>query len=186
MDEPTILAISGSLRSGSFNTGLLRAAQKLNPGGMRIQEFEGLGDIPLYNADLDLDQPPAAVARLRAAVLAAGGLLILTPEHNYSIPAALKNALDWCSTPVPGSVLDGKPVAIAGASPTAMGTARAQLALRQVFLWTNCDVVVKPEVAVFRCDERFDADGVLVDERTAALLRDLLRALAHKIDSRGP
>jgi chromate reductase len=184
MDELKILAISGSLRAGSYNTALLRAAQKINPGGMAIEAFDGLGDIPLYNSDLDTDLPPQPVVELRRRVVAADGLLILTPEHNYSIPAALKNALDWCSTPLQGWALDAKPVAIAGASLTAMGTARAQLALRQVFLWTNCDVVVKPEVAVFRCFERFDDNGVLTDEGTASLLRDLLVALATKIRSR--
>ncbi|WP_367129038.1 NADPH-dependent FMN reductase [Saccharothrix sp. HUAS TT1] len=181
--ELKILALSGSLRAGSYNTALVHAARKVNPGGMAIELYEGLGDLPLYNADLDTDEPPAAVADLRDRITAADGLLIATPEHNYSIPAALKNALDWASTPLPRWALQGKPVAIAGASPTAMGTARAQLALRQVFLWTDCDVVVKPEVAVFRCHERFE-DGVLTDEVSAALLRDLLLALERKIRNR--
>jgi chromate reductase len=184
VDELRILAISGSLRTGSHNTALVRAAQKLNPGGMSIELYEGLGNLPLYNADLDTGQPPEAVADLRRRIIEADGLLICTPEHNYSIPAALKNAMDWASTPMPNWALLHKPIAIAGASPTAMGTVRAQLALRQVFLWTDCDVVVKPEVAVFRSFERFDAEGNLTDETTAGLLRDLLIALADKIRTR--
>ncbi|CAM5480604.1 hypothetical protein SAVIM338S_03277 [Streptomyces avidinii] len=184
MSELKILAISGSLRAGSHNTALLRAARKHQPAGLDIEIYEGLREIPPYDRDLDNPQDrPAAVADLRRRVNGADGLLIATPEFNYSVPGTLKNAIDWASTDwtkEEGLPLHRKPVAILGAAPTNFGTVRAQLALRQVFLWTDSDVVVKPEVQVFRSHERFDESGNLTDEATIALLRDLLGALKTK------
>ncbi|MFF5975453.1 NADPH-dependent FMN reductase [Streptomyces sp. NPDC012769] len=182
-----ILAISGSLRAASHNTQLLRAALKFNPGGQDIEIYEDLRAIPPY--DLDLDTPelrPAAVTELRRRVQEADGLLIATPEFNYSIPGVLKNALDWLSTDwtrTEGLPLHRKPIAVLGASPANFGTVRAQLALRQIFVWTDSDVVVKPEVHVFRSHERFDADGNLTDEITIELLQQLLSALQSKIEA---
>ncbi len=188
MTASKILAISGSLRADSHNTRLLQAAQKFNPGGQEIEIYEGLRDIPPY--DLDLDTPelrPAVVQDLRRRVAEADGLLIATPEFNYSIPGVLKNAIDWVSTDwtrTEGLPLHRKPTAILGAAPTNFGTVRAQLALRQVFVWTETDVVVKPEVIVFRAHERFDEEGNLTDETTIGLLQGLLTALQEKIDAK--
>ncbi|MGK5640917.1 NADPH-dependent FMN reductase [Streptomyces sp. URMC 126] len=187
--RPTrILAVSGSLRAGSHNTLLLRAAQKFNPGGQEIEIYEHLREIPPYDRDVDTPElRPAVVTELRRLVREADGLLIATPEYNYSIPGVLKNALDWLSTDwtkTEGLPLHRKPVAILGAAPTNFGTVRAQLALRQVFVWTDSDVVVKPEVQVFRSHERFDADGTLHDEMTIELLQGLLSALQAKIDAK--
>ncbi|MFF2950295.1 NADPH-dependent FMN reductase [Kitasatospora sp. NPDC057965] len=188
MTASKIFAISGSLRADSHNTRLLRAAQKFNPGGQEIEIYEGLRDIPPY--DLDLDTPelrPAVVQDLRRRVQEADGLLIATPEFNYSIPGVLKNALDWLSTDwtrSEGLPLHRKPAAILGAAPTNFGTVRAQLALRQVFVWTDTDVVVKPEVIVFRAHERFDGNGNLTDTTTIELLQGLLVALQEKIDAK--
>ncbi|MGW6389585.1 NADPH-dependent FMN reductase [Streptomyces sp. NPDC055103] len=181
----TVLAISGSIRAASHNTRLLHAARKFNTG-QEIEIYEGLRDIPPY--DQDLDNPelrPAVVNDLRRRVLEADGLLIATPEFNYSVPGVLKNALDWLST---GSATEAvpllrKPTAILGAAPTNFGTVRAQLALRQVFVWTDTDVVVKPEVQVFRSHERFDAEGNLTDEATIELVQGLLTSLQVKIDA---
>ncbi|MFC9704117.1 NADPH-dependent FMN reductase [Streptomyces sp. NPDC056943] len=182
----TILAISGSLRADSHNTQLLRAAQKFNTG-QNIEIYEGLREIPPYDQDLDTPElRPAAVNELRRRVLEADGLLIATPEFNYSIPGVLKNALDWLSTDwtrTEGLPLNRKPTAILGAAPTNFGTVRAQLALRQVFVWTDSDVVVKPEIHVFRSHERFDAEGNLTDEVTIELLQLLLNNLQSKVDA---
>ncbi|KQX10698.1 FMN reductase [Streptomyces sp. Root431] len=182
----TILAISGSLRADSHNTQLLRAAQKFNTG-QDIEIYEGLREIPPYDQDLDTPElRPAAVNELRRRVLEADGLLIATPEFNYSIPGVLKNALDWLSTDwtrTEGLPLNRKPTAILGAAPTNFGTVRAQLALRQVFVWTDSDVVVKPEIHVFRSHERFDAEGNLTDEVTIELLQLLLNNLQSKVDA---
>lgn len=187
MNGSKILAISGSLRADSHNTALLRAAQKFTTG-LDIEIYDGLREIPAYDQDLDNpDDRPAAVTALRERINAADGLLIATPEFNYSIPGALKNALDWASTDwtrTEGLPLLRKPIAIMGASPTQFGSVRAQLALRQVFIWTESDLVIKPEVIAFRSHERFDGEGNLVDETTIELLRDLLRALAAKFDHR--
>ncbi|MCX5392291.1 NADPH-dependent FMN reductase [Streptomyces sp. NBC_00094] len=186
MTTSTLLAISGSLRTDSHNTQLLRAAQKFNTG-QEIEIYEGLREIPPYDQDLDTPElRPAAVAELRRRVMEADGLLIATPEFNYSIPGVLKNALDWLSTDwtrTEGLPLNRKPTAILGAAPTNFGTVRAQLALRQVFVWTDSDVVVKPEVQVFRSHERFDAEGNLTDEVTIELLQGLLTSLQSKIDA---
>ncbi|RSN56111.1 FMN reductase [Amycolatopsis sp. WAC 04182] len=181
MTELKILAISGSLRDGSYNTALLHAARKRNPGGMTIELYRGLGDLPLYRQDLDTASPPEPVADLRRRVAEADGLLIATPEHNASLPAALKNAIDWASTPAAESPLPGKPIAIVGASPGAFGSVRAQQALRQILASIGADVVVKPEVTVFRSHERFDGEGTLTDDFTASLLAELLAALAGTI-----
>ncbi|MFG2003916.1 NADPH-dependent FMN reductase [Spirillospora sp. NPDC048911] len=180
-----ILGISRSLRADSYNTALLRAAQKVAPTGLPVEIYTRLRDIPPY--DLDLDYPgrrPPVVQELRERITAATGLLIATPEYNYSIPGVLKNALDWVSTDwtrAEGLPLLRKPVAIIGAAPTTFGSVRAQLALRQVFLWTDSDVVVKPELIVFRAHERFDESGDLVDESTVDRLRNVLDALVLKI-----
>ncbi|MFF8836315.1 NADPH-dependent FMN reductase [Streptomyces sp. NPDC015130] len=184
-----VLAISGSVRADSHNTRLLRAAQKFSPG-QDIEIYEGLRDIPPYDQDLDTPElRPAVVDDLRRRVTEADGLLIATPEFNYSVPGVLKNALDWLSTDwtrTEGLPMHRKPTAILGAAPTNFGTVRAQLALRQIFVWTDNDVVVKPEVHVFRSHERFDAEGNLTDEVTIELLQLLLANLQSKIDAPKP
>ena len=124
-DALRVLGVSGSLRRGSFNTAALRTAQELAPEGMTI-EIADISEIPPYNDDVRQEQGyPPPVERLRAEIAAADALLFVTPEYNYSVPGVLKNAIDWASRP-PNQPLDGKPVAIMGASPSLLGTARAQ------------------------------------------------------------
>ncbi|GCD88103.1 NADPH-dependent FMN reductase [Nocardioides sp. LS1] len=176
-----VLGISGSLRQESFNTRLLHASGALAPLGMNIDVYEDLAHIPPYNSDNDGENAPQAVENFRAQVRDADALLIATPEYNYSIPGVLKNAIDWLSTGDGGQLLAGKPIAVMGAAPTAFGSVRAQLALRQVFVWTDSKPVVKPEVIVFNAHERFDGDK-LVDEGTQDLVRRLLQSLAAKVD----
>jgi len=176
-----ILGISGSLRAASYNTALLRAAVSLAPEGMTIEVYDRLRDIPPYDQDLDTGSLPEPVADLRRRIVAADGLLIATPEYNYGVPGVLKNAIDWASRPAGRSSLTRKPTAVMGAAPGAFGSVRAQLSLRQSFLWTDSDVVTKPEVMVFQAAGRFDADANLVDEGARELVRGLLVALAGKI-----
>jgi chromate reductase, NAD(P)H dehydrogenase (quinone) len=173
-----ILGISGSLRAGSYNSALLRAARKVAPAGMDIDIYDQLRAIPPFDADLDTETPPAPVVDLRARVRAADGLLIATPEYNYGPPGVLKNAIDWASRPLATSPLKRKPIAITGAAPGAFGSVRAQLSLRQSFLWTDSAVVGKPELMVFQAGQRFDSDGNLVDAQTRDMLAALLEALA--------
>ncbi|MGN9808908.1 NADPH-dependent FMN reductase [Micromonospora sp. BQ11] len=185
MSTFSILAISGSLRDASFNTALIRAAQRLTPDSLTIERYDNLGAIPAFNQDIEAE-PPASVVDLRQKIAAADGLLIATPEYNYGVPGVLKNALDWASRPsfpVTSwvSPLAHKPVAIMGAAPTGMGTVRAQLQLRQLFLWTDSAVLSKPEIIVTNAHEKLTVDGEIKDETTETLLRGLLDALANRI-----
>jgi chromate reductase, NAD(P)H dehydrogenase (quinone) len=173
-----VLGIAGSLRKASYNRALLRAAVELAPGGMTIEVFEGLGALPPYDGDVEAAGDPQPVVALKRAVAAADALLVATPEYNYSVPGVLKNAVDWASRPPGASVLNRKPAAIMGASPAGTGTARAQLALRQSFLFTETLVLPKPELYVGRAQERIDAAGRVTDESTRKLIRQLLDALA--------
>ncbi|MFG3686518.1 NADPH-dependent FMN reductase [Micromonospora sp. NPDC047740] len=185
MSEFSVLALSGSLREASFNSALIRAAQRLAPAGMTIERYRDLGAVPPFNEDVE-PAPPAAVMDLRERIAAADALLIATPEYNYGVPGVLKNALDWASRPSFPitswvSPLAHKPIAIVGAAPTGMGTVRAQLQLRQLFLWTDSAVVTKPEIIVTNAHEKLGQDGTVKDETTETLLRTLLDALATKI-----
>ena len=176
-----ILALSGGLRAASTNTALLRAARQLAPAGVEIEIYDGVRDLPYFDQDLEGDVP-ATVAELRGKIAEADGVLIASPEYNYSIPGALKNALDWASRPYGQSVLTGKPIALMGASGSAFGTVRAQNHLRDVFHWLDSKVVTKPEVHVGANYERFDAAGDLVDENSRNLVAGLVAALVVLID----
>lgn len=173
-----ILGISGSLRSSSYNSALLRAATELAPEGVHIEIFRGLGDLPPYNDDERLLGEPASVTRIKQAIVAADAILIVTPEYNNSVPGVLQNAIDWISRPPAESPLRGKPAGIAGVATGNFGTVRAQSALRQVLASTATLPMVRPELAVFQAASRFDADGNLTDETTRELLRNYLAALA--------
>jgi chromate reductase, NAD(P)H dehydrogenase (quinone) len=170
-----VLGIAGSLRAGSYNRALLRAAATLLPEGMMLETAE-IGDIPLYDADLEAKGIPEVVKQLKMKMAAADAVLIATPEYNYSIPGVLKNAIDWVSR-APDPPLTGKPAAIMGASMGMMGTVRSQLHLRQVCVFLNVLLMNKPEVLVARAQEKFGADGTLTDEPTREAVRKLLVAL---------
>jgi len=173
----TVCGIAGSLRQGSYNRALLRAAVELAPAGMRIDTFERLAELPHYNADVEAAGTPEPVQALREAINRADALLLASPEYNYSIPGVLKNALDWASRPPQTSVLRHKPVAIMGASSGHFGTARGQMALRQVFVFTESHCLLRPEVLVFNAAERFDEQGRLTDQATRRIIAELLQAL---------
>ena len=186
-----ILGFAGSLRQGSYNRALLRAAQELSPKGMIIDTFD-LAPIPVYNADVEAQGDPEPVAAFKRAISQADGVLIATPEYNHGVPGVTKNAIDWASRPPRGAVLNGKPVGVFGASPGITGTARGQSQLRQAFEFTNSYAMPQPELLVFRAHEKFDAQGRLTDEPTRGLLRQFLEAFAAWVTrlkepaSRGP
>jgi len=171
-----VLGISGSLRKGSYNTALLNAASELLPEGMTLEKFD-LSPIPLYSEDMRALGYPRSVQEFRERIAAAEALLISSLEYNHSISGVLKNAVDWVSRP-PDPPLDGKPVAIMGASTGNFGTVRAQMHLRQICVFCNMFPLNKPEVLVMRAQEKFDSRGQLVDETTRGFVRDLLMALA--------
>jgi len=170
-----VLGISGSLRAGSFNTALLRAAAELLPPAMTLSVAD-ISAVPLYNGDIEKEGFPAPVEELRRRVAEADAILIATPEYNFSIPGPLKNVIDWISRP-PSQPFAGKPAAIMGASPGAFGTGRSQMHLRQVFVGLDVHLVNKPEVLVSRAHEKIDAGGRLTDEPTRKVVRDLLVSL---------
>jgi len=175
--DRTVVGIAGSLRRESLNRALLRAAAALAPAGLEIVEHD-LIDIPLFNQDVEERGDPPAVTDLKRAVAAADGVLIATPEYQHGVPGVLKNALDWLSRPPRGSVLQGKPVAIMGASPGMTGTARAQAQLRQALVYNGCPVLPPPEVLVARAHEAFDDGGALADEATRGFVAGALERFA--------
>jgi chromate reductase, NAD(P)H dehydrogenase (quinone) len=168
-----IVAFAGSLRRGSFNRALLRAAQELTPPGMTVEEIE-IGGLPFYSSDVEAEGDPPSVVAFKTSLAQADGVLIVTPEHNHGIPGVLTNAIDWASR-LPGRApLSGKPVAVIGASPGQIGTARAQLHLRQLLWHIRSRVLPPPELLVAMAHQRFDADLRLTHESTRNLLGDLL------------
>jgi chromate reductase len=167
-----ILAISGSLRVGSFNTKLLRAAAELMPDA-ELTIWDGLRSVPPFDEDDEREPAPAAVRELREAVADADVVLIATPEYNSSLPGQLKNALDWASRPYATNVLHGKPVAVIAASPSRGGAASAHADARRILARIGAQVSDR-EVTVSAVHERFDADGRLTDQSLRRDLVDLL------------
>lgn len=172
-----ILGIAGSLRRESYNRAALRAATQLLPEGATIDVFE-LDGITGFNQDEE-QNPPAKVVEFKRRIREADAILFVTPEYNYSIPGVLKNAIDWASRPYGDSAWNGKPAAIMGASVGAIGTARAQYHLRQMFVFLNMFPVNQPEVMIGNASERFDAEGNLTDDTTKKLIRQLLQNLVE-------
>jgi len=174
-DDIRVLGLAGSLRQGSLNRALLRAARELAPEGLTVEVFDLL-PVPLYNGDVEAAGDPEGVAALKAAIRAADGVLFATPEYNHGVPAVTKNAVDWASRPPKDAALSRKPVGIIGASPGQTGTARGQSQLRQAFEFTNSICMPQPELLVFKAHEKFDPEGRLIDEATRTYLVRYLEA----------
>jgi chromate reductase, NAD(P)H dehydrogenase (quinone) len=183
-DTFSILGIPGSLRKGSLNRGLLRAAQDLAPDGVEISIYD-ISDIPLYNGDIEAQGVPQPVVDFAEAIRAADAILIACPEYNYSIPGVLKNAIDWASRPSVRNPWRHKPIALMGASGGQFGTLRSQLALRQVFgSMIEAYVMLKPELYVNQAASKFDSDANLIDEDTRERLATHIESLvawAHRL-----
>jgi chromate reductase len=176
MSEPIrILGICGSLRQASYNSAALRAAASLAPPGVSL-EIAGLAGLTLYSADEQAQGIPAAVLRLGEQIRGADAVLFATPEYNYSISGVLKNAIDWVSR-LPDQPFAGKPCA----SPSMLGTARAQYHLRQIGVYLDMRFINKPEVMIASAHERFDAQGQLVHAPTAELLGKLVTSLRDAV-----
>jgi chromate reductase len=176
-DTVRILGIAGSLRRQSYNRAALRAATELLPANATL-EIADIDGLPGFNQD-DEQNPPAKVTELKKQIRAADAILFVTPEYNYSIPGVLKNAIDWCSRPYGDSAWTAKPVAVMGASPGTLGTARAQYHLRQCFIFLNMHAVNQPEVMIANAADRFDANGNLTHEPTREMIRKLLVSLVN-------
>lgn len=188
MNDPTrmlrILSISGSLRAASHNTRLLRTLPGLSPEGLTFTMFDGLGDVPPYNADHDVDPAPAGVRALREAIAAADGLVIATPEFNHSVPGVLKNALDWASRPM-GGILTGKCVVTLVATPGRASGSLCLADLGRMLRDLGNFVVAGPQVVLHEVHTKLanDEGGVptLQDPVARALIAMQLRALAQAI-----
>ena len=175
-----ILGIAGSLRRGSHNRRLLRAAGHALPPGAELEEWEGLGGLPVFDEDLE-DSPPEPVRELLAAIEAADALLIATPEYNASLPGGLKNALDWASRPFPDNVLRDKPSAVLGASTGLFGAVWAQAEVRKALKASGAHVL-DSELPVGLADTAF-AGGTLADPELAERLADLVGDLVREVRS---
>jgi chromate reductase len=178
-DKVKILGFAGSLRKRSFNKMLLRAAVEVAPDEVELEVFD-LEGIPPFNQDLE-SSPHEKVKAFKEKVKAADGVLIVTPEYNYSVPGVLKNALDAASRPYGTSPFEGKPVAIMGASIGMLGTARAQYHLRQTMVFFNAFPLNRPEIMVPFAEKKFDETGKLIDEMTREKVKELLVELVKWI-----
>jgi len=175
-DTLDVLALSGSLRKGSFNTALLRTAQEEAPAGMAIEIYD-YSDIPLYNGDVEAAAYPAAATRLKERIKKADAILLAVPEYNYSFSGVLKNAIDWASRPYGTSAWAGKPVAMVSTG-GGLGASRAQYQLRQVLNSQGMFVLHAPEVFVANAATKFDASGRLTDDVARGLIKQALAGLA--------
>ena len=186
MGPPTpvrVLGIAGSLRAGSFNRALLRAAQEEAPQGMQIELYD-IAPIPFYNADVEAQGDPEPVAAFKAAIRAADALLIATPEYNHGVPGVLKNALDWASRPHRASALDCKPVALLGATAGRGSTFQAQAQVREALVYAGSSTLAQPELSLSRAGAAFAFDDTLqsvrlTDADTRNGLHELLDAFAQ-------
>lgn len=174
--EIKLVGISGSLRKKSFNSAALRAAHSLLPQGVSMELLDIAG-FPLYNDDVREQGYPDAVQYFRQKIAEADGVLIVTPEYNYSVPGVLKNAIDWASRP-PKQPFDGKTIALMSASQGAFGGLRAQYHLRQMFVFLDGRVLNRPEVMISAAQTKFDDELRLKDEPTREIVGKLVAALA--------
>jgi len=175
-----ILAISGSLRAASNNTGLLRALREEAPAGIEVELWDGLATIPPYDADDDVVPGPPDVEALRELVREVDAVFFATPEYNSSVPGALKNALDWASRPLATNSFRNKPVAVISSSAGAFGGVWAAAELRKV-LGAMGARVTEAELSVGHAAEKFDEAGQLVDEDIRQGLRDALATLVAEV-----
>lgn len=182
----SIVGISGSLRRGSFNAGLISAASEALPENVSLR-IESIADIPLYNGDVESDSGiPAPVARLKDAIAEADALLISTPEYNHSMPGVLKNAIDWLSRPPDdrARVFENRPVAIMGAAPGRFGTLLSQTAWLPV-LHSLGTRTWNGRMLVSGARKLFDDEGRLNDEETRQRLQKFIADFVRFIESSG-
>lgn len=173
-----ILSFAGSLRAGSYNRALLRAAREEVSPDLEILLYD-IAPIPFYNADVEAHGDPEPVAAFKAEIRAADAVLIATPEYNHGVPGVLKNSLDWASRPHRSSPLDCKPVAIMGATAGRGSTFQAQAQIRSALVYSGSCTLAQPEFSLSQATAAFDDSGRLVDEDTRIALRELLAAFAQ-------
>jgi len=179
IDKPLhFVVLVGSLRRGSFNAAIARALPALAPSDVAILPLGSIGEFPLYDQDVQAQGFPSAVVAMGEAIAKADGVIIVTPEYNYSVPGVLKNAIDWLSR-LPTKPFAGKPVAIQSASPGLFGGVRAQLHLRQSLVFLDARAFGTPEVIVGQAKAKFDEKtGELTDKTTREFIALQLQAFA--------
>jgi chromate reductase len=176
-DPIQVVGFAGSLRLGSYNLALLRAAASVAPKGLTVHTLD-VSEVPVFNVDLERD-PPTAVSDFLDAIRSADGVLIATPEYNAGPSGVTKNLIDWASRPSGHAVLARKPVAIMGATRGSWGTVRAQAQLRQTLSYIGAYDMKKPEVLVPRAAAKFDEDGALIDDDVRERLRIFMETFAR-------
>ncbi len=164
-DAIRIAVLLGSLRKGSYNAAIVRALPALAPEGMSFETVQGMGDLPIYNGDIEAEGMPQLVSEMAQRIRAADGVMIVTPEYNHSVPGGLKNMLDWLSR-LKDQPFARKPTAIQSASQGAVGGARAQQDLRHVLAFLDTHTLNKPEVIIGRVQDKVNAQNELSDEQT--------------------
>jgi chromate reductase len=181
-----VLTICGSLRKGSYNAMVQRALPSLAPEGMVLKHAPSFDRFPIYNADLQTSSGfPEPVTVLADAIAVADGVIIVTPEYNFSIPGGLKNAIDWVSR-LQNQPFAGKPIALQSASPGPVGGARVQYDLRKTMVFLDAFVLNKPEIFIGNCASKLDeTTGELKDETTRNFIRQQLAAFAKFIEHVG-
>jgi chromate reductase len=186
MDRPmNVCVLVGSLRKASFNRMLASALISLAPSSMKLDLVE-VGQLPLYNEDLETAAPPAPWTAFRQRVKAADAVLFVTPEYNRSVPAALKNALDVGSRPYGSSVWDRKPGAVVSGSPGAIGGFGANHHLRQSLVFLNVPTLQQPEAYLSHVDKLFDENGKLASDGTRKFLQAFMLAFANWVETTKP
>jgi chromate reductase, NAD(P)H dehydrogenase (quinone) len=175
----TLIGLCGSLRSGSLNRAALSAATAVLPSkvSLKVHDFR---DIPVFDADEQARAMPNRVVAIGDAIRAADGVVIASPEYNFSIPGGLKNLIDWLSR-LPAQPFKHKPVAIMGAAAGPLGTARMQYDLRRVLHCLEAQVLLKPEIFIGQAAGKFDSNGVLIDEPTRQFLKQQMAAFHAQI-----
>jgi chromate reductase, NAD(P)H dehydrogenase (quinone) len=168
-----VMSICGSLRKASFNAAIQRALPELAPAGMTIEALPGIGEMPLYSADIQAEGFPKPVTDMADSIRNADGIIFCSPEYNYSIPGVLKNAIDWLSR-LKEQPFAGKPVLLQSASGGALGGARMQYHLRQVMVFLDGQVFNRPEVFVGSAQSKFDSDLKLTDQPTRDIIKQQL------------
>ncbi|MDO6415292.1 NADPH-dependent FMN reductase [Sphingomonas sp. BIUV-7] len=187
IEQPTLRLVTmvGSLRQGSYSAAIARTLAALAPDDVVIEPLASIGDLPHYNADTQADGFPAAVLAMAEAIQGADGVIIVTPEYNYSFPGVLKNALDWLSRVSP-SPFARKPVALQSSSPGLLGGSRAQYQLRQVFIFLDAMMLNKPEVMIGQVATKVAGDpAMLTDAPTRDFVAGQIATFAEFIRRHG-
>jgi chromate reductase, NAD(P)H dehydrogenase (quinone) len=172
--------LAGSLRKDSYNAAIARALPALAPAGVTISALPSIRDIPLYDADLQAKGIPDDVVALGGAIRACHGVIIVSPEYNYSVPGVLKNAIDWISR-LPNQPFANKPIALQSATMGPLGGARVQYHLRQIFVFLDAQVMNKPEVFVGTAQNKIDASGAITDKGTSEFIAGQIKAFADYV-----